>query len=92
MTLTSNINTAACLTNGANGTVVDTVYSKQPNVDLPDFIVVRWPDYTGPQFFSSTMDNGMFSSLLVVILVNLILLFDFSRHFDSQLCSHPHYI
>jgi hypothetical protein len=28
-------------TNGAKNTVVDIVYSKQPNVDLPDFIIVR---------------------------------------------------
>jgi hypothetical protein len=59
VTLTSNINTDVGLTNGARGTVVDIVYSKQPNVDLPDFIVVRWPDYTGPQFFSTTMNNGI---------------------------------
>ncbi len=59
VTLTSNINTTVGLTNGARGTVVDIVYSKQPNVDLPDFIIVRWPDYTGPQFFSTTMNNGI---------------------------------
>jgi hypothetical protein len=92
VTLTSNINTAAGLTNGARGTVVDIVYSKQPNIDLPDFIAVRWPDYTGPEFFSSTMNNGKFSSFLVVIIVNQIRLFVFSRHCDSQLYSNPRHI
>jgi len=52
VTLTSNINTDVGLTNGAKGTVVDVVYSIQPNVDLPDFTIVRWSGYTGPQFFS----------------------------------------
>ena len=46
VTLTSDINMAVGLTNGAKGTVVDIVYSKQPNVDLPDFIIVRWPGLT----------------------------------------------
>ncbi len=59
LTLTSNINTAVGLTNGVKGTVVDIVYSKQPNVDMHDFIIVRWPDYTCPQFFSTTMNNAI---------------------------------
>ena len=57
VTLTSNNNTAVGLTNGAKGTVVDIIYSKQPNVDLPDFVMVRWPEYTGPQFFSGAMNT-----------------------------------
>ncbi len=59
VTLTTNINTAVGLTNGAKGTVVDIVYSKQRNIDLPGFIIFRWPDYTGPQIFSTTMNNGV---------------------------------
>lgn len=42
VTLTSNINMAVGLTNGAKSAVVDIVYSKNINVDLPDFIIVRW--------------------------------------------------
>ena len=38
-----------------SGTVKDIVYGegKRPNIDLPDFVVVEFPNYDGEQFFES---------------------------------------
>ena len=53
MTLTTNINPQWGLTNGVKGNIKDIVYQKgnRPNIDLPSFVVVHFPDFIGPQFF-----------------------------------------
>ena len=53
VTLLTNILPRSGLTNGSQGTVVDIIYmeGKKPNEDLPNFIVVYFPEYTGAQFF-----------------------------------------
>lgn len=42
---------------------MDIVYTKQPNVDLLEFILVHWPKYTGPQFFQKFVFSGNFTYL-----------------------------
>jgi hypothetical protein len=39
--------------------VTNNTCSQTANVDLPYFVIVRWPGYTNPQFFSITMNNGI---------------------------------
>lgn len=57
--LTCNLNTSVGLTNMAKGVIKDIVYrNKTPNKDLPEFIVVYWPSYTGPQFFPGAEEKG----------------------------------
>jgi len=62
VTITSNIQPASGLLNGTEGTIKDIVYlpGSTPNFDLPDFIVVFFPSYTGRQFFS---DEELFNCI-----------------------------
>lgn len=54
ISLTYNMSTPNGLTNRAPGKIVDIVYldHQTPNKDLPEFIVVKIPQYSGPQFFT----------------------------------------
>ncbi|MFO0089655.1 MAG: ATP-dependent RecD-like DNA helicase, partial [bacterium] len=59
VTLVTNLWSSCGLTNGGKGTIVDIVYptGSQPNIDQPSFIVVHFPEFTGPQFFPVDQDH-----------------------------------
>ena len=73
--LTSNINVAYGLYNGAVGTVIDIVYpeNKSPKDSLPEFVMVDFPKYTGPSFLE---DHPTWIPVAVV-----------QRRLDCQCCS-----
>ena len=57
VSLTSNLNLKYSLFNRAIGTFVDIVYAngKSPaNGGFPDFVLVDFPNYTGPAYMGST--------------------------------------
>ena len=60
VTLTTNINPQCRLTNGVKGIIKNIVYQKgnRPNIDLPSFVVVHFPDFIGPQFFCQAAYNN----------------------------------
>ena len=50
--LTMNICVNVGLVNGSMGDIVDIIYQTSKHPDLPDFIIVEFPSYTGIPFFS----------------------------------------
>lgn len=53
ISFTTNICKEFGLVNGAPGVIRDVVWGseKTPNIDLPEFVIIEVPSYTGPSFF-----------------------------------------
>lgn len=64
ISLTTNMHKTVGLNNRSLGTAIDIVYlptqtpNSMPNSDLPHFVLVRFPMYIGPQFFTSEVGNN----------------------------------
>ena len=42
------------LVNGSTGIIIDFVYFTKKAPDLPEYIIINFPEYTGPAFFDGT--------------------------------------
>ena len=57
--LTSNLWTSTGLTNGQHGVIQDIIYPDSYSLDsLPETIIVHFPNYIGPQFFSDEIKHN----------------------------------